>query len=94
MSYSFYTRTRQEHWLSDKHEDGRVIILEDESMWDVHPSDRPITARWLRMSTIIVEHTQKGDYPYRLKNTTEEEVARANYIGDLAPPKTVAPDVA
>ena len=58
-----YTKTRQQHWLPDKHVDGVIVILQDESMWEVHPSDRGMTARWLRMSSIIVEHTQKEGYP-------------------------------
>ena len=84
VATAFYTKTRQEHWLRDKQEDGDVVILEDESLWEVQPSDRVITARWLRMSTIIVEHTQKDGYPYLLKNTTEGETARANYLGDVS----------
>jgi hypothetical protein len=79
-----YTRTRQEHWLSDKHGDGIVLLLEDESMWAIHPSDRLTAARWLRMSTIFVEHTQEDHYPYLLKNSTENQSARANYLGDLS----------
>jgi hypothetical protein len=80
---AFYTRTREEHWLRDKHDFGIVVILEDRSMWEVHPSDRLITSRWLRMSTIIVEHMQKDSYPYLLKNSTEQEIARASFLGDL-----------
>jgi len=86
----FYTRTRQEHWLCDKHEDGVVLLLEDESMWEIHPSDRLNVVRWLRMSTIIiVEHSQKEGYRYLLTNTTEKETAHANYLGDSRDPKNV-----
>ena len=79
-----YTRSRQEHWLCDKHQDGIALLLEDESMWEVHPSDRLVAARWLRLSTVIVEHTQEDDYPYLLKNAIEKQTARANYLGDAA----------
>jgi hypothetical protein len=87
----FYTRTRQEHWLCDKHEDGLVLLLEDESMWEIHPSDRLNVVRWLRMSTIIVEDSPKDvyPYPYLLTNNTEKETARANYLGDVATRKKV-----
>jgi hypothetical protein len=87
----FYTRTRQEHWLCDKHEDGLVLLLEDESMWEIQPSDRLNVVRWLRMSTIIVEHSPKDvdPYPYLLTNTTEKETARADYLGDVATRKKV-----
>jgi len=79
-----YTRNRQEHWLCDKHQDGIALLLEDESMWEVHPSDRLVAAHWLRLSTVIVERTQEHDYPYLLKNAIEKQTARANYLGDAA----------
>jgi hypothetical protein len=89
----FYTRAREEHWLRDKQEEGRIVILEDESVWEVHPSDRLVTAHWLRMSTITVKHTQKELYPYQLTNTMEGESARAMYRGESIPAKTT-PEVA
>ena len=85
-SLAFYTRMRKEHWLRDKFDEGRIVLLEDESMWEVHPADRLTVERWLRISTIAVEHTQEEGYPYRLTNSTERETARANYLGDFAPP--------
>lgn len=78
---TFYTRIAAEHWLRDKQDEGQSLILEDESTWEIHPSDRSITARWLRGSTIYVEQSQTQGYSYVLKNRTEEEVARANLLG-------------
>ena len=53
---AFYTRPHEEHWLRDKLEEGRIVILEDESIWEVHPSGRgPITKRWLRISTVTMQ---------------------------------------
>jgi hypothetical protein len=89
-----YTRIREEHWLRDKLNEGRIVILEDESTWEVHPSDRQTTKRWLRMSTISVKHTQKEGYPYLLSNRTEGEDARANYVGESASRMSAAPEVA
>jgi hypothetical protein len=66
---TFYKRTRDEHWLRDKQDQG--LILEDNSIWEVHPSDRSLTSRWLRGSTIYVEQTQTEGYPYVLRNRTE-----------------------
>lgn len=76
---AIYTRIHEEHWLRDKLAEGRIVILEDESIWEVHPSDRQVTKRWLRMSTITVKDTKKEGYPYLLSNSTEGEDARANY---------------
>jgi hypothetical protein len=82
---AFYTRTREEHWLRDKQDDGSIVILEDASIWEIRPSDCLTAARWLRISTITVKYTEEHDYPYLLTNTTEEdETARANYLGDVA----------
>jgi hypothetical protein len=55
---AFYTRIHEEHWLCDKVEEGRIVILEDESIWEIHPSDRQITKRWLRISTINVKYVE------------------------------------
>jgi hypothetical protein len=90
---AFYTRILEEHWLRDKLEEGRLVILEDESIWEVHPSDRQITRRWLRISTINVKHTEKEGYPYLLSNRTEGEYARANYLRDSAR-MSIAPEAA
>ena len=81
---AFYNRVHEEHWLRDKLEDGRIAILEDNSIWEVHPSGRQITKRWLRISTITVKNTEKGSHPYVLSNRTEGEDARANYLRDSA----------
>jgi hypothetical protein len=80
---AFYQRIRTEHWLRDKQDEGRSLILEDESSWEIDPSDQFITARWLRGSTILVEFTEKGEYPYLLRNWTEGERARANFLGEF-----------
>jgi hypothetical protein len=89
-----YLRFDEEHWLRDKQDDGKIVILEDESVWEVHPMDRAAASRWLRISTITVavKDTQKEEYRYVLTNTTEGETARANYLG--GPSKTIASDVA
>ena len=81
---AFYSRTHKEHWLRDKLEEGRILILDDESIWEVHPSDRETTKRWLRISTITLKDTEKGSHPYLLSNRTEGEHARANYLRDSA----------
>lgn len=78
---ALYDRIRQEHWLHDRQEQGKGLILEDESIWEVHPSDQVVAARWLRGSTIYVEEAQTNSYPYLLRNHTEEETARANFLG-------------
>jgi hypothetical protein len=64
---TFYKRTRDEHWLRDKQDQGIGLILEDNSIWEVHPSDRSLTSRRLRGSTIYVEQTQTEGIPMCLE---------------------------
>jgi hypothetical protein len=80
---TIYLRTRDEHWLWDKQDQGMGLILEDNSLWEVHPSDRSLTSRWLRGSTMFVEETMKEGYRYVLRNRTEGEMARVNFLGDF-----------
>lgn len=78
---TFYERILGEHWLRDKQDEGKNLILNDDSLWEVDARDRFLTGRWLRGSTIIIEYTEKQGYPYLLRNRTEGQVARANYQG-------------
>jgi hypothetical protein len=78
-----YQRTRDEHWLRDKQDDGKHLILNDDSLWQVHPLDSTITARWLRGSTIYVEQSKGQGCPYVLRNQTEGETARVEFLGDF-----------
>ena len=80
---TFYTRIREEHWLRDKQDQGQSVTLEDDSIWEIHPQDRSVAARWLRGSTIYIEQTQLQGYPYILRNRTETEVAHANFLGQV-----------
>jgi len=78
---TFYERIRLEHWILDKQDDGKKLILNDDSTWEVNPGDQSLTKRWLRGSTIMVDYTEKKDYPYVLRNQTEGKFARANFLG-------------
>jgi hypothetical protein len=75
-----YTKSHKEHWLRDKDQDGTILILEDGSQWEIVPTDRRTTSRWLRISTIVVtDPKEKGHY--LLNNITEGETAQADYLG-------------
>lgn len=80
---SIYKRILEEHWLRDKQAEGVALILEDDSTWEIHPSDRSITARWLRGSTIYVEDKETNGHRYVLRNHTEGEAARATFLGQF-----------
>jgi hypothetical protein len=80
---AFYSGIRQEHWLRDKWGEA-LVILEDGPVWEIDLSDRSKTVRWLRISTITVERTQKERYSYVLMNSMENDIVRAISHGQLA----------
>jgi hypothetical protein len=89
-----YTKSHKEHWLRDKRDDGRILVLEDGSWWEVRASDRIRTSRWYRISTITVEDPKQGGHSYLLTNTMERETAQANYIGKPSDAATIPEEAA
>ena len=88
---AFDTRIHEEHWLFDKLEEGRIVILEDDSIWEVHPSDRQTTKRWLRISTINVNSLRSTSSTLRKKGipisfrTVPKESMRGPTISAILP---------
>lgn len=71
------------HWIKRKVEGGKLIILEDNSIWEINPLDRIYAALWLPLTsiTIIESDSPIGDYKYILINTDDGEKALAKYLG-------------
>lgn len=66
------------HWINDVSADGRVITLEDDSLWEVDALDRIDTALWLPITNVTVK--EDGLAGYVLVNTDEGEIAHARLI--------------
>lgn len=68
------------HLLRDVSRDGRYIVLEDGSRWEVHPRDWYQTVSWEPSANMTVR-TARGDagFDYELVNTTSDEGALAKY---------------
>ena len=71
------------HWIKRKVDGGKLIILEDNSIWEIHSLDRIYTTLWLPLTnmTIIETDSPIGDYKYLLINTDDGEKALAKYMG-------------
>ena len=70
------------HWISDKSENGTLILLEDGTVWVVTPVDRVKTSIWLAVDHIaIFKSPSTPDYPYVLVNEREEERVHVKYLG-------------
>lgn len=64
---------------------GTYIRLSDGSLWNIHPSDTPITQGWITPVEIVV--TQSGDpqYPYKLTNSLTGSSVKARKAEKTAP---------
>jgi hypothetical protein len=76
---SIYYVTGSEHWIQEISGGGKIIILEDGSIWEVSPIDVIDSALWLPTSNIIVV-LDVGPYPYKLINTDDKETVNAKLI--------------
>lgn len=71
------------HWIKKVESGGKIIILEDNSVWEISSLDRIDTALWLPITSITVVLTDYAilDYKYLLINTDDGEKAVAKYLG-------------
>lgn len=76
-----YLGIGSEHWIRKVINNGKIIILEDGSLWEVSPLDQIISSLWLPTSSIYVVQTNNPFYPYKLINTDDDESVQAKYLG-------------
>ena len=71
------------HWHRQKSDGGRILILEDGSIWSVSSVDHIHTMLWLPVTqvTVIDAEPPVGDFKYTLINTDDGETAMAKYLG-------------
>jgi hypothetical protein len=70
------------HWIRDN-SGGKIITLEDGSIWQINTLDQIDTALWLPITDITVAKASSptGDYKYVLFDKQEGEKALAKYLG-------------
>jgi hypothetical protein len=42
------------HWIKSVSDGGEIVILEDDSVWEINPVDTVDTALWLPVTNIII----------------------------------------
>lgn len=63
-------------------DNGRFVLLDDGSLWEVSPLETIDSTLWLRLENIIVvESSDEPGYPYRLVNTDAKSVVSAKLVG-------------
>ena len=74
---TFYSSPGDGHWIKSQSDDGTIITLEDDSVWQVDPLDRIDTSLWLPITDITVVESDDG---YLLINTDDGEKANAQLL--------------
>ena len=71
------------HWIKEISSNGRIIPLEDESLWEIGALDRVETALWLPTTniTVLASSSPVSDFKYVLINKADGEKALAKYLG-------------
>jgi phage terminase large subunit-like protein len=70
------------HWIRDN-ADGKIITLEDGSLWQIESIDQVDTTLWLPITDIVVlrDSRASGEYKYLLLDKDDGEKAHAKYLG-------------
>ncbi len=68
------------HWIQKVIDNGKYIILEDKSLWEISPIDVIYTSIWLPITNIIIVGSKNPSYPYYLINTDDGEKVEAKLI--------------
>jgi len=63
--------------------DGKVLVLEDDSIWLVESTDQIDSALWLSAEDVVVIDAKHpvASYKYTILNTEENESVLAKYLG-------------
>lgn len=69
------------HYIRRVDEDGRVVVLEDGSRWEVDPAVRFKAKEWRPEALITVRRAPVDGYGYDLTNTDVDEGVFVNYLG-------------
>lgn len=77
-----YTNTGEKLSI-EENADGRVIILDDESIWLVQGVDQVDSALWLATEDVIVIDAKRpvATFKYTIINTEQDEQVLAKYLG-------------
>jgi hypothetical protein len=79
------------HWLKEVQRGGRVIVLDDESIWEIAPSHAGDMCTWDLVSGIAITDGDDPAFPFRLRNTGVNENVDARLLG--ISPKEVEPAI-
>lgn len=71
---------RSGHWISAVMDGGKLIKLEDGSLWKVSPIDSINSALWLPATSVTVIDSEDPAYPFKLISMDDNETVDARLI--------------
>lgn len=77
----YYGGSSTGNWIKAVMDHGKLIQLEDGSLWKIAPIDVVTSSIWLPVSDIIIVDGDDWIYPYKLINTDDGELVNAKFIG-------------
>ena len=78
-----YSGSGANHWVAKNIASGRFIALEDNSLWEIAPTDTIHALLWLPTGGVVVAASPWALYPYTLVNTLQGGAAQAKYLGPI-----------
>ena len=79
IKFNSYTSYFSGHWITDVLDTGKIIKLEDSSMWRVDDLETYVSMIWLPVDEIEIRIKRDGQYT--LYNLSSKESVNAEYIG-------------
>jgi len=70
------------HWIKQNIDMGKMILLEDGSLWQIDPLDKIDAALWLATSNVTITESHDGGigYDYLLVNSDERRACHAKFV--------------
>jgi hypothetical protein len=59
---------RKNTWVSSVASQGRILTLEDGSVWDISPDDQEFVSKWASGQKVRVRKGGNGRYPFKITN--------------------------
>jgi hypothetical protein len=78
-----YVGTGQKHYIEDNL-DGKILILDDSSIWLIKSIDRVDSGVWLAISDVTVTKSRNGigGFNYLIRCIDDKETVHAKYLGE------------
>jgi hypothetical protein len=79
---AMYVTPSSGHWVTGTIDQGKMVKLEDGSLWEIGPLNRIDSSLWLPADHVIVIEENHGpiDYKFQLVNTSRNQAAYAKLI--------------